>query len=249
MYSNNPNVSSAVENIDYYNGFWLKAGKDRHYTEINRVRFAVDTIRKIQADSETNILDFGCGMGWMAPFLSPLGKVTGIDFSPEGIEIARSRYGEHAKFILANPQSPTLGLPDNVKFDVVVCSEVIEHVEFPFDLMAQISSLLRGGGWCVLTTPNGNVWPQFDRDLRYKADQQPIENWLTTKQVEKLFLQSGFRIASHEGRPLYEFRHGLSGVLQRHRINTLFQQLGLGRLYGKLILPTALYQVVAAQKL
>jgi len=185
----------------------------------------------------------------MEPYLSPLGSVTSIDFSRSGIEFATDNYGEHARFVLANPRSPSLGLPEDSEFDVVVCSEVIEHVVEHVALLVQIARFLRPGGWCMLTTPNGNVWHHFKRDLQFSTQLQPVENWLTTGQLVGLLRQAGFRTVRHEGRPLYEFRRGLVGQLQRRHAEALFRRVGLYHLWGRLILPTALYQMVAAQKL
>ena len=249
MFDSQRNLETAVETAAYYDRPWSTLGTKLDYTEINRVRFVLDSIREFVGCTGLKILDFGCGRGWMAPFLSPLGSVTGIDFSPTGIEFARESYGDHASFVLADSHSPSLGLPDDSQFDVVVCSEVIEHVPVHSALLAQIAGFLCPGGWCMLTTPNGNVWPQFSRHPGYSAQLQPVENWVTTGRLVTLLRQAGFRIVRHEGRPVYEFRIGFAGRLQRRRVEALFRRLGLYHLWGRLILPTALYQAVAAQKI
>jgi len=100
----------------------------------------------------------------------------------------------------------------------------------------------------MLTTPNGNVWSEFSAMPTYQSQLQPIENWLTTDNLNKLLTEKGFKIYWHEGRPVYAFRKGFSGVLQRRTIWKLFKIFNLESLYFKLILPTALYQMVAAQK-
>jgi len=248
MLDSQRNLENAAGTATYYDHLWPTLGTKLHYTEINRVRFLVEGIREFAGCAGLKILDIGCGRGWMAPFLSPLGSVTGVDFSPAGIQFARENYGEHASFLLADAASPTLGLPAGVRFDVVVCSEVIEHVPEHLSLLRQVAGFLRPDGWFMLTTPNGNVWPQFGRDPRYLTQLQPVENWVTTRQLVALFRQAGFLIVRHEGRPVYEFRIGFTGWLQRRRVEMLSRRLGLYHLWGRLILPTALYQVVAAQK-
>jgi 2-polyprenyl-3-methyl-5-hydroxy-6-metoxy-1,4-benzoquinol methylase len=54
--------------------------------------------------------------------------------------------------VLAEPQAGDLGLSSD-GFDVVVCSEVIEHVPEPVALLKGIACLLEPDGWLVLTTP------------------------------------------------------------------------------------------------
>jgi SAM-dependent methyltransferase len=184
----------------------------------------------------------------MAPFLSTFGKVTGVDFSQTGIAFAAEHYGAHGTFCLADAESPTLGLAAEARFDVVVCSEVLEHTLDHADLIGQIAQFLRRGGWCVLTTPNGNVWPQFCVDPRFRAGLQPIENWVSPRGLRELLAAAGFRVARHEGRPVYGFQVGLTGFLQRRRIERALVGCGLGPAYYRAIVPTALYQCVAAHK-
>lgn len=241
------NRKSAVLNTSYYDRLWPELGRKLHYTEVNRARFISESIAEFVGRSGLAILDFGCGRGWMSLFLSPFGTVTGVDFSPVGIEFAREHYGEHAEFVLADTASPTLGLPADGRFDVVVCSEVIEHVPDHLALLDQISGFLRPGGWCMLTTPNGNVWPQFSCDKRFISGLQPVEHWLTTEQIKALFGDAGYRIVRHEGRALYDFRKGPVGWLQFRFVEKLFEAFGMGDTLGRLVLPTALYQVVAAR--
>lgn len=243
-----PNIETALANSGYYDQLWPSLGRKLHYTEINRARFIVDSLQEYIGQGKIQILDFGCGRGWMAPFLDPFGSITAIDFSEVGIDFAKSNYGNYANFILADPDSDTLGLPPYLKFDAIISSEVIEHVPNHSDYIEQIFSFLKPNGWLMLTTPNGNVWSEFSAIPTYQSQLQPIENWLTTERLNKLLTEKGFKIYRHEGRPVYAFRKGVRGVLQRWTFWKLFRIFKLESLYYKLILPTALYQMVAAQK-
>lgn len=243
------NLLTAVKTASYYDRLWTTSNAELHYTEMNRIDFIVRNIRTYVGESRLKILDFGCGRGWMAPFLSPLGEVVGIDFSPSGIRCARERYSDHSQFVLADIRLSNLGLPEGLRFDVVVCSEVIEHVPDHLMVLKQIAGFLRGEGWCMLTTPNGNVWPRFSQDERFRAQLQPVENWVGTGELQRLLKEAGFRVEIHEGRPMYDFRVGIRGWLQFRMFDWLLRNLRLYGWYGRTILPTALYQVVAAQKL
>jgi len=242
------NTATATGTSSYYDRLWAQYGTDLGYIDRSRAEFVVAALREIPREHGLSILDLGCGRGWMAPFLAPFGSVTGIDFSPEGIRLARENYSQHAQFLLAQADTPSLGLPGDARFDVVVCSEVIEHVPEPAGLLRQIAGLLHPEGWCLLTTPNGNVWPRFRSDPRFVNQLQPIENWLTTHALAALLRQEGFGVVRHEGRPAFSFRVGPWGLMQRRSIERVFKMLGLGRVYWRAIRPTALYQVVVARK-
>lgn len=41
---------------------------------------------------------------------------------------------------------------------VVLMTEIIEHVAHPDEFLTRIASLVRPGGWVIITTPNGGYW-------------------------------------------------------------------------------------------
>ena len=107
-----------------------------------------------------NCLDVGCGGGILSEKLKRLGaNVTGIDASKTSIDIAK----EHAKKsrleinykcmttskLLEIKEQKTLN-----KFDLVIASEVIEHVNDRNAFLSDISNLCRPGGLVVFTTIN-----------------------------------------------------------------------------------------------
>ena len=105
-------------------------------------------------------LDVGCGGGILSEKLSRLGaNVTGIDASKSSIDIAK----DHAKKsrlkinykcmttsqLLENEEGKVMN-----KFDLVIASEVIEHVNNRKIFLGDISNLCRAGGLVVFTTIN-----------------------------------------------------------------------------------------------
>lgn len=56
--------------------------------------------------------------------------------------------------------------PDS-SFDIVVCREMIEHVQSPAKLLSEIWRLLKPWGYALITTPNGfNVFPDGIEHVR-----------------------------------------------------------------------------------
>lgn len=121
------------------------------YGFARRLAFAARAIESARAQS---VLDLGCGTG--AFLLAPLARrfpgvrFTGVDSDPASIEAARRE--------VALP-NVSLFLPDawprDERYGLVIASEVIEHVESPPDLLAQIAARLSPGGRLLLTLPNG----------------------------------------------------------------------------------------------
>lgn len=98
------------------------------------------------------ICDLGCGNGYLAGQLAERGyEVTGVDASLSGIEIATRSYAK-ARFVRAELNRK---LPEHIanEFDLVVSSDVIEHMYRPSDLLEAANSLLEPGGSLLIGAP------------------------------------------------------------------------------------------------
>jgi SAM-dependent methyltransferase len=100
------------------------------------------------------VLDVGCGSGQLLTL--PLAKnfpdiqFTGLDEDNASIGWARSQYPpSNLRFVL--PQE----LATDARFDLIIASEVIEHVEDPAGFLAWLRGHLAPGGAVFLTIPNG----------------------------------------------------------------------------------------------
>ena len=101
-------------------------------------------------DGVRTICDLGCGNGHIAGRLGLHGyQVTGIDASRSGIQIAQKTYPE-VKFVEALINRDLNGLQT---FDLVISSDVIEHLYRPSDLLEAAGSLLKPGGHVLVGTP------------------------------------------------------------------------------------------------
>lgn len=103
---------------------------------------------------KSKILDIGCGVGTIDFYLSNNVKsITGIDISKKAIEVARRNAEEfklnNIKFVTGNVDS----LKFNSKFNTIICSEIIEHVDNDDKLLVDINKLLYRKGTLILTTP------------------------------------------------------------------------------------------------
>src|SRR5206468_632623 len=79
--------------------------------------------------------------------------VYGIDISAQAI----ARYRERGFAGAVMDVEHGLEFPDD-KFDVVFCSEVIEHLGAPEVLARETFRVLKPGGHLVLSTPNSAFW-------------------------------------------------------------------------------------------
>lgn len=95
--------------------------------------------------SET-LLDLGCRDGYFSLLLEKRGfKVTSVDIE--------CRY-EKCQRVDADKPLPF----SDQSFDVIWCSEVIEHLVDPAFTIKEFRRVLKSGGRAVLTTPNSGFW-------------------------------------------------------------------------------------------
>lgn len=117
------------------------------------------------------ILEVGCGLGYLTYSIAKRGHdVLGIDISREAIEQATKRYGAHYR----HGDLESLGKMESRKFDLVIMTEVIEHVPDIPDLLKAIDALLVEGGEILITTPNKSVYPET---VVWDTDPPPIHFW------------------------------------------------------------------------
>ncbi len=107
----------------------------------------------------SSILDVGCGDGHLAQWINYRGeyKIVGIDINKEDLEIAKKRVTENNKLIFEDLLlvDLTKRIPFNKKFDVVLCSQVIEHLkkEKALELIERMEKLAKKR--IIVATING----------------------------------------------------------------------------------------------
>lgn len=105
--------------------------------------------------SKLSILDVGCGGGLLCEPLARLGaKVTGIDASKKNIQVAKihsKKMKMKIKYLHTVPEKMI-----NNKFDVLMCMEVLEHVDNVELFIKSCTNLLKKNGIIFFATINRN---------------------------------------------------------------------------------------------
>lgn len=109
----------------------------------------IERVKKLEG--VRSICDLGCGNGHISGRLAALGyEVTGVDASTSGIQIARRTYPATTfiETLIDGSLGERLG-----SFDLVISSDVIEHLYRPSDLLEAARSLLRPRAHALIGTP------------------------------------------------------------------------------------------------
>ncbi len=139
-----------------------------------------------------NFLDIGCGPGRLTIAATKRGyKSTGIDIEKKVLQIANKEAKKQGLEKNVNFLKKDLLKEDtlNERYDVVVCSEVIEHLLSPSLMIKKISDLLKTNGLLILTTPHGNnqwtVLDDYGEHLK-RFDEDEIRNLLEKYKIFSL---------------------------------------------------------------
>ncbi len=128
------------------------------YLSVERINFYAvffDTcIRQEISFDDKDIVDVGCGPGLLLQIISDRSNpksISGFDFSAEAIKVAKHNcpVGMCSQFDIYSSCAKN--------FDVVLCTETLEHLLYPEEAMQNVIELIRPMGQLVVGVPNGRL--------------------------------------------------------------------------------------------
>lgn len=171
-----------------------------------------DTLRRLEVVNEDllpediankKVLDAGCGTGWFAGAANKRkANVTAMDIGPDLLQKVSKKYPN-----ISTVEGSVMNMPfsDN-SFDIVISSEVIEHVENPEKAIAEISRVLKPNGIAIITTPN-IFWKWtliFANALKIRP-YQGLENWSSLQGLKESCVKHSLIIEKVRGVHLFPF--------------------------------------------
>jgi len=143
--------------------WWDPKGKFKPLHNFNPLRISyikeniIKTFNLQEKDkilSGVKILDIGCGGGLLSEPMSRLGaKVFGMDASKKNVEVAKihaQKSGLNIEYFCSSPER----FKTDLKFDVILNMEIIEHVEDVDFFLKSCSKLLKENGIMFVATLN-----------------------------------------------------------------------------------------------
>jgi ubiquinone biosynthesis O-methyltransferase len=121
--------------------------------DLKRLQFIRQTLLE-NVPQPAKILDVGCGNGIITMNLARWGfTVLGIDVSEKAIQEAMAKnIFPNATFLVKSADELTA---DGAQYDGIVCSEVLEHLNNPSQLLRTLHQALKPSGVLIVTVPNG----------------------------------------------------------------------------------------------
>ena len=129
---------------------------------------------EIIGERPVEVIDVGCGIGYGTRMLKEAGyNATGIDLNPNSVILAKENCGVRAKQMNF--------FKSNLKGDVLVSFEMIEHVHFIRDYLEQIQAWMeeKKGRMFIISTPNSDLFHQQPNWHIHRFTQEVFEKIMT----------------------------------------------------------------------
>lgn len=161
------------------------------FSNISRVKILMNWIKELPKGSK--ILDVGCGDMYLAKQLT--------EYSWIGIDVDNIAHDSR----MVSHDLESFPWPCQPVYDVVICSEVLEHLFDPVKVTKEIHRLLKPGGIYILSTPNADFidhfidhFEQVIFDIRKSWTKEHIH--LYNRQSHEMILATcGFEIVKYSG--------------------------------------------------
>lgn len=179
-------IPTEEELLAHYSDYPIGYGADSEITKtrINEILDGFEQFRKTN-----KILDVGCGPGLFLVEAKKRGwDVYGTEFTDKQLEYLKSKGISTEKGKLTDHSF------NDGMFDVIISSEVIEHINNPVEEMGHFHRLLRKGGLVYITTPNFNALERYLLKHKYSIIEYPEHlSYYTPRTLNFLLRRSGFK--------------------------------------------------------
>lgn len=122
---------------------------------LDSAKYSTHSVIVGQIGTDNLVLDVGCNSGYLGAVADQTNSFYGIDVDETVLRAARLEYVEAAKIDLNNITE----LPWDIKFDVIVIADVLEHIIDPgVVLKALADHYLTENGRIIVSLPNIANW-------------------------------------------------------------------------------------------
>lgn len=167
----------------------FSVANERNPAQLHRWRLVTSEVLRSLRRPDDLIVDFGCGSGALLARIAaacPAASLAGIDVEPLALEMAKARLPQ-ARFCSGDLNRGECHGADDLlgRAGIIVCSEVLEHLTTPEQLLGLARRFMRNDGRLIVTVPAGPV-NAFDRSIGH------VRHY-TLGSLNELLRSSGFR--------------------------------------------------------
>lgn len=170
-----------INTPDYWDQIWEREGEDTWRDFKNKYQYIISLV-----PDDVSVLDIGCGVGLLLRKLKearPGIRATGADISAKAVE-----YVKRQGFDGVVGGFPSLPLPGDA-FDVILATEVLEHLSKPEEAVREVLRLLKPDGRVIFTVPDDCLGPDVEVQHLWQFTHQTF-GALLSPHFEKISLTS-----------------------------------------------------------
>lgn len=147
------------EDSKFYQEFFKESDPEACSKDIRRRLRNIEILSVLDGYKDGSIIvDLGCGVGDLCQIIPSHLRKIGIDLSLPALRYAKRDSNTHITLINASLYELPL-LEESA--DVVICLEVLEHLEDDDRALDEISRILRPGGRLIMSLPGEFYFPQY----------------------------------------------------------------------------------------
>lgn len=210
-------MASDAELVELQRTLYTSANPTRRWLHCTRRDWITDAVRRWAPQIRRQALEVGPGAGVYLPLLSGLfERVFASDVEPAYLRFAAPLVNEFANLQFLADDISASRLPAG-EFDLVLCSEVVEHIADSRAALAGMRRLLRPGGVLILSTPQpysplelaGKVafLPGIIQLVRLIYRESILAtghiNLMSSRKLEKQLIELGFQIVERHKSGMY----------------------------------------------
>ena len=146
-------------------------------------------VPEIKNGKRLKVLDVGSGYGHMRlPFEENGYSTIGLEISEFAANVAEANY--NLKTIIGDLSS----LEEDQEYGIILCYDIIEHVENPSRFLRKLNKLNENGGYLVIRTPNlGSLEAKVFGDQFHSFKLEHL-NYFSVESLSLLLMEHGFEI-------------------------------------------------------
>lgn len=163
--------------------------------------FVADYLKKHVDRRRARLLEVGSGLGYLTYSLDRAGyDVRGVELSSIAVADATREFGD-----LYRCRDASTLAQEGERFEVILLTQVIEHVADPTSFIRNLAALLAPRGVILVATPNKRFAP--NRASRWLTDLPPVHLWWFTKDAfRKMAEGAGYSVSFHSFREWHATR-------------------------------------------
>lgn len=123
-------------------------------------------VKLANVSNHDSVIDVGCGEGYILSLLPKANEIIGLDISKAALNRAKNFLQNRKDIELLWGDGRNTHFEDD-SFDVVICSEMLEHIPNPHDAIKEMHRILKPNGNLVVSIPDESRIKQIMRIIKF----------------------------------------------------------------------------------